>query len=301
MHKKIKNDYDIMFIAFQGQSIAPLAWLLARLNRKKIIFDALFSFYDSLILDRQEVGPNTLRAKFIHFLDWSSCRLADLIIVHTKFHQEFFIEEFNLKSRENKFMTMYVGSDDDLLYPIPELHPRGGEFVVHFHGSYIPVQGLENVIIGAAKLLKDEKIIFNLIGRGRALPEALRLAKEWNLTNVNFIEPVPYRKLGDYMNRSDVCLGSFGTSPKIMRVVPLKVFESIACGRALITARTPAVLQLLTERENCLLTELGDPADLAEKIMELKNNPELKEKIARNGYELFRKELNPEITLKKLF
>lgn len=300
MHKKIRNDYDIMFVAFQGQSITSLAWLLARLNGKKIVLDALFSLYDSVVLDRREVAPNTFRAKFLHFLDWSACRLADLIIVHTKFHQEFFMEEFNLHSRENKFMTLYVGSDDELLYPKPELRPRAGEFIVHFHGSYIPVQGLEKVIIGAAKILKEEKIIFNLVGKGQALPEAKRLVKEWNLTDVNFIEPVPYRELGDYMNRSDVCLGSFGTSPKIMRVVPLKVFESLACERALITARTPAVLQLLTERENCLLTELGDPSDLAKKIMELKNNPELKEKIARNGYRLFREELTPRVTVKKL-
>jgi glycosyltransferase involved in cell wall biosynthesis len=300
MHGKIKNDYDIMFVAFQGQLIAPLAWLLGRANGKKIVLDALFSVYDSMVLDRREVAPGTWRARFFHFLDWSACRLADLIIVHTKFHQEFFMEEFNLKSREKKFMTLYVGADDELLYPKPELHPKPDEFVVHFHGSYLPAQGLEQVIVGAAKILKEENITFNLIGRGQALPETKRLVQEWGLTSVNFIDPVPYRELGDYMNRSDVCLGSFGTSAKIMRVVPLKVFESLACGRALITARTPAVLQLLTERENCLLTELGDASDLAKKILELKNDPALKEKIAQNGYRLFKEALNPQATVKKL-
>ena len=300
MHSRIKNDYDVMFAAFQGQSIMPLAWLLARLNRKKIIFDALFSIYDSIVLDRKEVAVGTWRAKFLHFLDWFSCRLADVVIVHTSFHQEFFMKEFNLKSRQDKFITLYVGADDELIYPKPELWPQGDPFIVHFHGSYIPAQGLEHVIIGAAKILKNENIIFNLIGNGQTFPEVKKLAEEYKLTKVNFIKPVPYRVLNDYMNRSDCCLGSFGTSPKITRVVPLKVFESLASGRALITARTPAVLQLLTEREDCLLTEMGDPKDLAEKITELKNNKALKEKIAANGYQLFSESLTPGAIVKKL-
>lgn len=300
LHQKIKNDYDLMFVAFQGQLIMPLAWLLARLSGKKIVFDAIFSIYDSVVLDRKEVSPKTLRARYLHFLDWFSCRLADIVIVHTKFHKEFFIEEFGLKNRADKIVTLYVGADNELLFPQPELAPKADPFIVHFHGSYIPAQGLEHVIIGAAKILKNENIIFNLIGRGQSYQEVKNKAAEWQLNNVNFIEPVPYRVLGKYMNQSDVCLGSFGVSPKITRVVPLKVFEALACGRALITARTPAILELLTEEENCLLTEMGDPADLAEKILYLKNNPAVKEKIAKNGYDLFINNLSPNATANKL-
>ena len=295
-----KENYDIMFVGFQGQVVMPLAWLLARLDRKKIVFDALFSLYDSAVLDRKEVPKNSFRAKFLYFLDWLACRLADIIIVHTKFHQEFFLKEFNLQHCQDKFRTLYVGVDDEVIFPKPELNPKGEPFIIHFHGSYIPAQGLEHVIIKAAKILKNENIVFNLIGKGQAYPEVRKLAKKWNLTKVNFIDPVPYRVLGEYMNRSDICLGSFGTSPKIKRVVPLKVFEALACGRALITARTPAIEQLLTDRKNCLLTKPGDPWDLADKILELKNNPALKQKIAQNGYQLFKTNLTPKILGAKL-
>lgn len=289
-----KQGYDIMFVAFQGQMVIWLAWLLARWDKKPIVYDAIFSLYDSSVLDKKVVTKNSLKGRFLHFLDWYSCRLADITIVHTRFHKEFFLEEFNLKSREHKFRMLYVGADDTQLFPRAELNPKGDPFIVHFHGSYIPAQGLEHVIIGAAKILKDKKenVIFNLIGDGQAYPEVRRLAKEWNLTNVNFIGRMSYRELGDYMNRSDVCLGSFGHSPKITRVVPLKVFESLACARALITADTPAVREILVDHENALLTELGSPEMLADKILELKNNPELKEKIAKNGYETFKNNLD---------
>ena len=143
-------------------------------------------------------------------------------------------------------------------------------------------------------------MVFNVMGGGKSYKEVKNKAAEWQLNKVNFIKPVPYRVLGKYMNQSDVCLGSFGVSPKITRVVPLKVFEALACGRALITARTPAILELLTEGENCLLTEMGEPQDLAEKILYLKNNPAVKEKIAKNGYDLFVNNLSPNASANKL-
>jgi len=295
-YKKIrKQDYDVMFVAFQGQMVMWLAWILARWDGKPIVYDPIFSLYDSAVLDKKTVPPKSLKGRFLHFLDWYSPRLADRTIVHTKFHKEFFLKEFNLKHLENKFRMLYVGADDSQLFPCPKENPKGDPFVVHFHGSYIPAQGLEHVIIHAAKILneKKENVIFNLIGDGKSYPEVRRLTKEWGLTNVNFIGyRIPYHELGDYMNRSDVCLGSFGYSPKITRVVPLKVFEALACARALITADTPAVREILIDHENALLTELGSPEMLADKILELKNNPKLKEKIARNGYELFKNNLD---------
>ena len=89
-HWQIRNDYQVMIVGFPGHTIMPLAWFLAKIHRKKIIFDALFSIYNSIVLDRKDVAVNTWRARFLHFLDCFSCRLADVIIVHTEFHQEFF-------------------------------------------------------------------------------------------------------------------------------------------------------------------------------------------------------------------
>ena len=45
-HWKIRNDYDIMIVGFPGQVIVPFAKLI---TRKKIVFDAHVSLYDSLL------------------------------------------------------------------------------------------------------------------------------------------------------------------------------------------------------------------------------------------------------------
>src|SRR6185369_16611799 len=59
--------------------------------------------------------------------------------------------------------------------------------------------------------------------------------------NMEFVAPVPESELPDEIARSSICLGVFGTSDKAARVVPNKVFQCAAAGRALVTAATPAI------------------------------------------------------------
>jgi glycosyltransferase involved in cell wall biosynthesis len=48
------------------------------------------------------------------------------------------------------------------------------------------------------------------------------------------------------------------------------------------------------------MVNLADSKDLAEKIMELKNSPELRKKIAENGYQLYKEKLSPRALGKEL-
>ncbi len=70
--------------------------------------------------------------------------------------------------------------------------------------------------------------------------------------------------------------------------------------KPIITAETVAIKELLTNRENVLFCQAGNPNDLANKILELKANEELREKISKNGYQLFKERLTPKILIKEL-
>ena len=52
--------------------------------------------------------------------------------------------------------------------------------------------------------------------------------------------------------------------------------------------------------KNVILCKPGNPQDLADKIMELKNNDELRNQIAENGYQLFEDKLSPKELVKDL-
>lgn len=285
-HKKIKN-YDLMIVGFPGHPVVPLAKLICR---KKIVFDALVSLYDSNILNRKTYSLYSFASLKYLFLDWLSCRLADKILLDTNEHIEYFIKTFRITRK--KFKKIYIGSDNSIFFS--KNNKRDNIFLIHFHGAYTPLHGVEYIIM-AAKLLERENIQFNLIGRGQTFAEIMELSKKLEIKNINFINSVTMAGLAEYMARADICLGIFGKSAKTNRVIPNKAYEAIAMRKPLITANTPAARELFENKKHVLLCARADSRDLADKILELKNNPKLRIKVANNGYNLYKEKLLPKI------
>lgn len=278
-HWKIRKKYDLMLVGFPGyQTMALAHWL----SGKPIVYDAFSSMYDSMVFDRKIAKPKSLKAKYYWFLDWLSCRLADRIIIDTQAHIDYFIENFKVKPE--KFIRVFVGTDDQVMKP-QRKEENKSSFLVCFYGSYIPLQGVK-YILEAAKILQAENIRFNIIGS-----KIKETFNEYNLLNVNFVDNVPYERLPQYLGKADICLGIFGDTEKARRVIPNKVFDALALGQPVLTGASPAVKELLADRENALFCRLADSKDLAEKILVLKNDANLREKIAKNGYKLFNEKL----------
>lgn len=278
-HWRLRNSYDLMLVGFPGQEIMFLA---RALSRKPIIFDAFTSHYEGYVLDRRKVKPDSLLAHWYRLLDKLSCSLADLVLLDTNAHIGFFVREFGLA--KNKFRRLFVGTDTDVFKPV-ELPEKHG-FTVHFHGRYIPLQGVQ-YIVKAAKLLENERITFNLIGKGQVYEEVFRLANELRVTNVNFINPVPYSALREYMAKSDLCLGIFGDTSKAQLVIPNKIYEALAMARPVLTAKTPAIEELLIGGEDAMLCLPNNPDDIAEKIRILMQDRPLRERLAKHGHDTF--------------
>jgi len=295
-HQQIRHDYDVMVVGFPGQTIIPLAWLLAKLNRKKIIFDAFVSLYDSVILDRKQYSKKSLKALKYWLLDWLSCQLADQILLDADEHIKYFIQTFKIKPK--KFNRILISCDDSVMYPRDNKISRD-YFLVHFHGTYIPIQGIE-YIIEAAKILKEENIKFNLIGRISDYKPEIDKAKAWGVTNINFIDFLPYEKLAEHIAEADICLGMFGKTEKALRCGAFKITEAMAMKKAVITGDTPAMREFLKDKESILFCQMANGQDLADKILELKNNPELRNKIAVGAYQVYQNYLTPKATAAEL-
>ncbi|MBI5765895.1 glycosyltransferase family 4 protein [Candidatus Falkowbacteria bacterium] len=287
-HWKIRNNYEVMIVGFPGNQAVVLAKFL---TKKPIIFDAFLSFYDSMVFDRQVCRPNDLKAKYFWLLDWLPCQLADKILLDTNAHINYFIKTF--KINRAKFYRVPVGTEELFFYP-ENLSKTTDSFLVHFHGYFLPLHGLE-YIIRAAKILEKENIKFNIIGRGKKYEAVIKLAGELKLNNVNFINPVPYEKLRPYINQADLCLGIFGNTAKTKMVVPNKIYEYLACKKPIITTDTSAIGEFFKNGDELILCRSADSDDLAQKILALKNNPALREKIAINGFNLYQKKFRSQI------
>lgn len=288
--------YDLMIIGSSDHSRSAL--ILAKfMTRRRMIWDAHYSLYDMMVNDRKLTSSFSLKALYYWTLDWLGCLLADKILLDTNEHIKYFSKTF--KTDKKKFVRILVGADDKLFFPRNEKRDDKN-FLVHFHGKYIPLQGIQH-ILKAAKILEEEKDIrFRLVGKGQTYDSMRRLGRELGLTNVEFVDRVPYEKIPDLITEADVSLGIFGDTEKAARVIPNKIYEAMAMGKPIITADTPGIRELFTDRKNVLLCKVADPEDLAGKILELKNDKELRIMIGEEAFKLFAEAGKPEIVIKEL-
>src|SRR3989338_3366086 len=291
----IRKKFKVIIVGFPGHTIMPLAWVLAKLTGKKIIFDAFVSMYDSMVFDRQQFSAKSLKAKKYWLIDWLSCQLADIILLDANAHAQYFIDTFRINPK--KFKRLLVGVDDEEVKPVSQKKVTE-DFLVHFHGTYIPAQGIA-YIIEAAKILKEEPISFNLVGRLTDYHREIEFSKQ-NELKVNFFDFMPYKDLIEKISEADICLGMFGDTDKAKRAGAFKVVESMAMEKAFVTGDTAAMREFLVDGRDCLFCKIADAKDLAEKILVLKNNEELRQRLAKQGYQRYLELLTPKVLGKEL-
>jgi len=279
--KLITTKYDGVYIGFYGQL---LMLPLGSLSRKPILFNPFLSTFDTLVFDRKLYPKNSLVARLAFWLDKTSCDLASTLMLDTQAHADFFARTFQIP--EQKFNVIYVGCDENLFFPCPTpIHPG---IVVHFHGSFLPLHGV-NLIIGAAEQLKNNpEIRFQLQGQGIEFTNFRRMAAETKLSNIDFIPEVPLANLPNYIAQADICLaGLFGNSEKAQRVIAGKTFRNLAMGKATIVSDNPANREILTHGYDAWLCEVNDPYSLADSIQLLAKDHELRARLGQNARDTF--------------
>ncbi|MBI2117549.1 glycosyltransferase family 4 protein, partial [Candidatus Peregrinibacteria bacterium] len=211
----ILHSQFLILVPFPGHYIVPLAWLLSRWPRRRLLFDAFISLYDTNVCDRRRVPRWHPRAWLWYAVDFVSCHLADGVLIDTEEHKKYFVKTFFL--RPEKVRVIYLQARSDLFFSEARnpKHKIRNSFEVLFYGSYIPLHGIEH-ILHAAALLQDRspQIHFTIVGSGQEEPAMHALARELHLRNVTFLPFVPLPQLPSLIHSADLCLCIFGTSSK---------------------------------------------------------------------------------------
>jgi glycosyltransferase involved in cell wall biosynthesis len=276
-----RHRLDLLLVGFPGHADVAAAKALGLAKGAPVVFDAFFSLWETA--EDRDIGAYQARRGRIE--DRWSCRLADRVLLDTATHADFFATALGVPRR--KLRTVWVGADDEVLRPLPR--GDGGGFRVLFIGTYIPLHGADT-IVRAAHLLEraGEAVEVVLVGGGQTYAGVRTLAARLGVTNVRFEPRIPADRLAGEIARSDVCLGIFGDSPKAGRVIPNKVFDALAMGRAVVTRDSPAAREALTHGHTAWLCPPADPDGLAAAIALLKADDETRARIAGQGHQLFR-------------
>ncbi|MBI5469847.1 glycosyltransferase [Candidatus Kaiserbacteria bacterium] len=290
--KAWRERYDLVLVCFPGHTVMPLARFLFG---PRVVFDAFLSVYDSNVFDRKVYPANSLRAWRDKMLDTWSCKLARKVLLDTNQHIEYFVKTFGI-SRE-KFIRMWISADDTMFFPTNI--PEAAVFTVHFYGTFIPLQGIQ-YIIEAANILRDEDIRFRIVGSGQERERIERQIEDFKLDTIEWIGKVPVERVPGYMAGAHVVLGIFGDTEKTKRVIPNKVYEAMAMGKAIITADTPAIRELEGASAALKLIPVANAKALADAILELKNDSGRRKILGLSARALFERECLPEQIIKNL-
>ncbi|WP_433122070.1 glycosyltransferase [Arthrobacter koreensis] len=157
--------------------------------------------------------------------------------------------------------------------------------VIGYIGSVLDYEGLE-LLLEAAMLLKKTRDDFHvlIVGDGAELQRFRELSETYALQDiVTFTGRVPHQDVEKYYSLVDIA--PFPRLPLAVceMVSPLKPFEAMAMGKAVVASNVAALAEIVQDRETGLLHQKGSVEDLRRVLEELLDDASLRELIATNG------------------
>lgn len=257
-----------ILVPYPGWRSLYLAKILSVITRRKLVFDAFFSNYNTFVEDRKYVKYNSLKAVYHLTRDRVSCKMADIILLDTYRHIDYFANL--LAINKEKFVRIFVGADIDKQMIMETKRSETDPLTLFFVGTFIPLQGTR-FIIEAVHILskKNRKFRFVMIGQGQESGVIDSLIEKLNLDGiVERKSYIPYPQLMELINNVDICLGIFGNTKKATRVIATKIFDYAGMNKIFITGKSKAMDELFVEGVDYIGSPFGDAKGLADVILD---------------------------------
>ncbi|MGO2359886.1 MAG: glycosyltransferase [Brachybacterium tyrofermentans] len=173
------------------------------------------------------------------------------------------------------------GVDTSRFNPIPrdeELASQlgvAGKTVIGYVGSVLDYEGIE-LILEAAEVLNRTREDFHvlIVGDGAELERFQNHVQERELEHVvTFTGRVPHEEVERYYSLVDITPFPRLPLPVCEMVSPLKPFEAMAMGKAVVASDVAALKEIVTPGVNGYLHEKGSTESLIEQLVKLLDSP----------------------------
>ena len=260
--------FDAVVVGYPSQPDVLFGWLTARRRRSKLVVDGMISLSDAF----SSRGLGAAAARALALVDRLTLGRADLVIADTDANGRYLGSSLGL--RPSRIATVPVGADPEVFAPTP---PVSGVGHALFVGKLAPLHGVD-VVLKAARMEGVPPV--RIIGSGQLDDWLSRELERDPPPQISHAQWVPFGRLGDEIRAASICLGVFSASERVGRVVPNKVWQSMAVGRPIVTADGPAPREVLVDGRDALLVPPGDPASLAQALRRLADDPDLRAHLA---------------------
>jgi len=176
-------------------------------------------------------------------------------------------------------------------------------FKVVYIGGIDPVRGLEFLIEATAKLINRIpflKVI--IVGDGVSTSVLKNLVVSYKIENFVIFEGwQPSYNVQAYIEIADVCVIPHIKSEQTDNSSPNKLFQYMYFKKPVISSNCVSLENIINQQKCGLIFEDRNSDDLALKILEFYNNPQLKEELGNNGFDAVNSKYNWDATVKNLF
>lgn len=238
-------------------------------------------------------------SRFARFVSRHVVSSADAVVINNISQEEALLK---LGCEKEKILRFPWGVDLDKFNPKvsgKDLRKRLGwekNLIVFFGRWHEPVYGIEHLMNAIPLILKKNlNVRFIIAGTGSLTPGFKSFVRKNRLeSKVKFMGRIAWEEMPKYISASDIYV-----SPSLSDGSSVTMLEAMACGKAVAVSDIPGNREWIDEGKNGLLFSVKDPNAIAEKVIELADNPSLSRKISKNALSVVKKgaDLNKNLLL----
>ena len=285
-----EKDVDLVFATSTPLSVGAVALWLNWRKKWPYVFEVRDLWPEFPI----QVGAvkNPLAIKFLRWFERKIYQKSEHVVALSPGMQEGVVAAGTPKDKTSMIPNM---SKPDLFFPheideetIKQFNLDTTKFnVIHF-GSMGRANGLE-YIIEAAKACADKganDINFVFMGGGATEPILKKMVEEYGLKNVQFLGKHNMPTVIEVVNCCDASITTFKNLPILKTNSPNKLFDSLSAGKPIIV-NSAGWTKDMVEQDNCgFYVDVEQPEQLADKLIEVKENKELLAEWGKNARRL---------------
>jgi len=223
--------------------------------------------------------------RLIYPIIYKSIMKSDYFYVTTS-EMKNYLQKFK-KFRNIKFKIHYNGIDRSVFYPKHENKLKkefNCENLILYTGLLSKDLGIQNLIQALQEVFKIKKQTHVvIIGEGFYKGHIMEYAKKYDFLNkIHFLKSVPHNKIPFYINNCDIGIGRLTSVESLKYTIPVKCLEYMACKIPFLTTKVSS--DLLNKNDVGIeIEDINRKKVLADKIIQLIEDKNLREKLGNNG------------------
>jgi glycosyltransferase involved in cell wall biosynthesis len=250
------------------------AWGISKIKRKPWIFELRDLWPESIkTVGAMQQGKVIDTLEKIELGLYKSCN--KVIAVTEAFKS-------NLTARgidKNKIEVVTNGSNMELFNPrqkdkelLNSLN-LNDKFIIGYIGTHGMAHSL-GFIVNSISKIDDNSIHFLFIGDGAMKEKIINIAKELNIKNITFLDPIKKEDVPKYLNICDVSLAPLKKEENFKTVIPSKIFEASAMKKPTLLGVEGQAQEIIEKYNAGLCFEPENETDFLRCIYILKNDQE---------------------------